>query len=100
VLNGEHVGPFGIGTVSQVLDVEGHLLTGDGFWLDAVLGTEAQLIVETASIRIHRVWGELQVSLPLEPIACEFVLEHQRVLFPADLSHVTPPERRRQIILT
>jgi hypothetical protein len=74
MLNGKHIGPFGIGTVSQVLDVERNLLTRDGFWLDAVPGTEAQVIVETASIGVQRVWGELQVSLPLEPTSCEFVL--------------------------
>src|SRR5437867_12433914 len=30
-LDGEEFGPLWIGTVSQILDVEGHLLAGDGF---------------------------------------------------------------------
>src|SRR5260370_21771317 len=78
-----------MGTVSQILDVEGHLFARDSFRLNAVPDTEAQIIVETASIRVHRVWGELQVILPLEPISRQFVLPYQRVLFPANLGHVS-----------
>jgi len=84
--------------VSQVLDVEGNLFPRDGFRLNAVAGTEAQVIVETAAIGVYCVGGELQVGLPLEPISCEFVLSYQWILFPADLGHGTPPKRRRQIL--
>ena len=63
--------------MSQVLDVEGNLFPRDGFRLNAVAGTEAQVIVETAAIGVYCVGGELQVGLPLEPISCEFVLSYQ-----------------------
>src|SRR5438046_2909029 len=82
-----------MGTVRQILDVKGNEITCDGFRLDVVPGTETQVIIEAPSIRINRCWGELQVSLPLKPSSCQFVLSYQWVLFPAYLGHVTPSRR-------
>src|SRR6266516_6175092 len=89
--DGKNIGSPWIGTVSQILNVKSHQITGHSFWLDVLQSAEAQVIVETTSIRVHRVWGELQVRLPLKPISRQGVLCHERVLFPTDLGHGVPP---------
>src|SRR6266516_5172927 len=93
-LDGKNIGSLWIGAVSQVLNVKSHQITCNGFRLDVLLSTEAQVIIETPSIGVHCFWGKLQVSLPLKPISRQGVLCHQRVLFPADLGHGVPPCER------
>ena len=77
--------------MSQILNVKSHQITGHSFWLDVLRYAEVQVIVEAMSVCIHRVWGKLQVRLPLKPFVRQGVLCHERVLFPTDLSHGVPP---------
>jgi len=66
-LNGEEFGPLWIGTMSQILDVEGHLLTGDGFRNNRFTLAKSQKIVERASLGVNRFRGKLKMTLELEP---------------------------------
>src|SRR6266705_3546013 len=66
----------------------------DNFRLNVLFQAKAQVIIEAASIGVNRRWGKLQVRLPLEPMAGQFMLCYQWVLFPADLGHGAPPRKK------
>jgi len=53
--------------MSQILDVEGHLLTGDGFRNNRFTLAKSQKIVERASLGVNRFRGKLKMTLELEP---------------------------------
>src|SRR6266568_6307568 len=94
-LDGENLCSFRIGTRSQIVDVEGNEIPCDNFSrLNVLFQAKAQIIIEAASIGVNRRWGKLQVRLPLEPMAGQFMLCYQWVLFPADLGHGAPPRKK------
>src|SRR5437870_172313 len=92
--DGKNIGSLWIGAMSQVLHVKSHQITSHRFWLDVLSSAEVQVIVEATPICVHRVWGQLQVCLPLKPIARQGILCYKRVLFPTDLGHGVPPCER------
>ena len=95
-LDGENLRSFRIGTRSQILDVNGYLITGECFRLDGLPGTETQGIIEAAPVGINGRWSKLQSSLPLEKLLGQFILCNQRILFPADsvMEHLDANRRR------
>jgi len=63
ILDGEKFGPLWIGTMSQVMDIQAHLLTSDGFRNNPATLAKSQKVIESAPVGIDSFGSKLKVTL-------------------------------------